>query len=262
MQIVQSDSGVSAGFKDIHLYGNFLIHDPWFFPHTYVPFCIAFLSGSIRNAMIAAYTYESLIVIMHIIEQTHFRNDGYSTRGYVYPYAGPISSLIQDPIQALLGGLLGKFMFLRYTTLRQSVSYFNLIVFVLLTALTAILSEYIWEPPISTGLFTIPILLLVYVYPELKNNAYHQSTYCRMAILVLINLLINLCCLCTFTIFHSCQRMIIDDTPFGIVYNIDTPCAIGQCAIVWFVLLTPIFVYIIVPVAVNYYNAPAVDELK
>jgi len=256
MQIVQSDSGVSAGFNDSHLYGNFLIHDPWFFPHTYVPFCITFLSGSLQNAIIAAYSYESVIAIIHIIEQTHFRkNDGYNTQGYIYPYAGPISSLIQDPIQALLGALLGRYLFLKYRLpLQESpLGYLNLTLFVLLTAVTAILSEYIWDPPISTGFFTIPLLLIIYIYPELKDRDHHHRTYCHMTILVLINLLINLCCICTFVVFHFCssQKVIKEHTLFGTLYEIDTKCAIGQCAVLWFLVWTPVFVYLIIPVIVG-----------
>lgn len=148
-----------AQFDASVLAGNLLGFDAWAVPHCLAPFAVAFLYDSLAAGLLGAYLYESLVVLLHVVE---YNLDRDAER--FYPYAGSISALIQDPLLGLMGALLGVLCASRYgPVLRRPPIPWGLLCLALLGA-SAVLSEVLWEPPPSAGL-TAFVLVPLYVAP-------------------------------------------------------------------------------------------------
>lgn len=148
--------GTAAEFDTSVLVGNLLGFDAWSVPHCFVPFAIAFLYDSIMAGILGAYMYESAVVLLHITEYS--LDEG--GRGRFYPYAGAVSALIQDPLLGVLGSILGVLCATRYGPVIGKPPMAWGIFCLALFGASAVLSEVLWDPPPSAGLFAIVIVPL------------------------------------------------------------------------------------------------------
>ena len=159
MRLSRFDGGLEAvevQFDPSVLAGNLLGFDAWAVPHCLVPFAVAFLHDSLAAGLLGAYLYESLVVLLHVVEVGLDR--GAEER--FYPYAGAVSALLQDPLLGLAGALLGVLCASRYgPVLRRPPVLWGLLCLALLGA-SAVLSEVLWEPPPSAGLFGFAVVPL------------------------------------------------------------------------------------------------------
>ena len=188
-----------AQFEVSVLMGNLLGFDAWMVPHCLVPFVVAFMYDSLTLGVVGAYLYESLVVILHIIE---YGIDADAER--FYPYAGAISALIQDPLLGFSGALLGVICASRYGPVmwRPPALWGGFCLVIL--GVSAILSEVLWEPPPSAGLFAF-IVIPLYVAPLWRRQPRDgaRSLYEITAVLLWGTALINTGCLVAYAFYKG-----------------------------------------------------------
>ena len=194
MRLSRFDGGLDAAeaqFDASVLAGNLLGFDAWAVPHCLVPFAVAFLYDSLAAGLLGAYLYESLVVLLHVVEYSLDRD-----ADRFYPYAGAVSALIQDPLLGLAGALLGVLCASRYgPVLQRPPALWGLLCLGLLGA-SAVLSEVLWEPPPSAGLFAFAVVPL-YLAPLWWRKG-GRDLWETAAVLLWGTALLNLGCLAAY----------------------------------------------------------------
>lgn len=198
MRLSRFDGGLDvaeAQFDASVLAGNLLGFDAWAVPHCLVPFAVAFLYDSLAAGLLGAYLYESLVVLLHVVE---YSLDSDTAADRFYPYAGAVSALIQDPLLGLVGALLGVLCASRYgPVLQRPPAPWGLLCLGLLGA-SAVLSEVLWEPPPSAGLFAFAVVPL-YLAP-LWWRGRRDHLWETAAVLLWGTALLNLGCLAAYAL--------------------------------------------------------------
>ena len=245
MRLSRFDGGLEAGaiqFDPSVLAGNLIGFDAWAVPHCLVPFAISFLYDSLTAGLLGAYIYESLVVLLHIAEYSFNRD---ATR--FYPYAGAISALIQDPFLGLMGALLGILCASRYGPVTQRPPVLWGLLCLAVLGASAVLSEVLWEPPPSAGLFAILVVPL-YVAPLLRRH-WNKDIFEMIAVLSWGSILLNIGCLIAYTFSRelSSRSTTTNDTMTSTAYGIkaiggsveDVPFmnAILQTPMLWILIL-------------------------